>query len=236
MRSPTKVRAGTGRGFSSSQSTDKPATAEENRAFLERYKAGDVTARDDLIVRNMPLVAWCLTRFRVRPQDWDDLMSEGALGLYKAIEKYDPERSRSFATCAYWYINARIQKWFARQPLIPGKWLSKGPIREKAEFAEGPVVDSVGDSHTLDQFGKGKEDDDSIAEREERVKVVRAGLETLIPAARAIIKKQAGIGCPKQTYQQIGDELGVSKQAAQQCAEIHRGKLRAWLLERSEVI
>jgi len=64
-------------------------------------------ARDQLVARNMLLVAKHARAFSIRTivaLDVEDLIQEGAIGLCRAAEKFDPARGCAFSTYAVWWI------------------------------------------------------------------------------------------------------------------------------------
>jgi RNA polymerase sigma factor (sigma-70 family) len=64
-------------------------------------------ARDQLVARNMLLVAKQARAFSIRTivaLDVEDLIQEGAIGLIRAAEKFDPARGCTFSTYAVWWI------------------------------------------------------------------------------------------------------------------------------------
>ena len=75
--------------------TAEPRTsiATDEVALLERYhRDGDLQARTMLIERMMPLVRHIARRYANRGEPLDDLVQVGAVGLIKAVDRFDPER------------------------------------------------------------------------------------------------------------------------------------------------
>lgn len=73
---------------------------EEERDCLERYAAGDQSARDELIVHNLRLVAHIVKKYYTQSGDQDDLISIGTIGLIKGISTFKPDRNVRLATYA----------------------------------------------------------------------------------------------------------------------------------------
>ena len=61
-------------------------------------RAGDETARIELIERNLRLVVSVAKRYSGMGLPFEDLIQEGNIGLMKAVEKFDPERGYRFST------------------------------------------------------------------------------------------------------------------------------------------
>ena len=69
----------------------KPLSAQEEKSCLDAYQRGDTKARDILVERNLRLVAHVVKKYQGLPDDLDDLISIGTIGLIKAvISLYEP--------------------------------------------------------------------------------------------------------------------------------------------------
>jgi RNA polymerase primary sigma factor len=70
---------------------------------------GDREARNRLVMANLRLVVAIARDFRGRGLEWDDLISEGNLGLIRAAEKFDPKFELRFGVYAAYWIKANIR-------------------------------------------------------------------------------------------------------------------------------
>ena len=73
---------------------------EETFALIERSHHGDKEAREQLVEENMGLVWSVVKRFTGRGTDMEDLFQIGAMGLLKAIDKFDTSFEVKFSTYA----------------------------------------------------------------------------------------------------------------------------------------
>lgn len=71
-----------------------------------------MSARDDFIARNLPLVHSLANRFRGRGIDYEELFAAGSLGLVKAYDKFDESRGLCFSTYAVPVILGEIRRLF----------------------------------------------------------------------------------------------------------------------------
>ncbi|MBQ8753082.1 MAG: sigma-70 family RNA polymerase sigma factor [Clostridia bacterium] len=71
-----------------------------------------MTAREDTICRNMPLVHSCARRFIGRGLEYDDLYQAGCVGLIKAVDGFDESRGLCFSTYAVPVILGEIKRLF----------------------------------------------------------------------------------------------------------------------------
>ncbi|WP_143172598.1 sigma-70 family RNA polymerase sigma factor, partial [Actinacidiphila paucisporea] len=70
-------------------------------------------ARNTLIEMNMSLVHFSARRFRSRgPEEWEDILQVGTIGLIKAIDRFDLSREVEFTTFAVPYIVGEMKRFF----------------------------------------------------------------------------------------------------------------------------
>lgn len=78
----------------------KPLSAKKEREYLEKCKAGDISARNKLVEHNLRLVAHIVKKYYATQADYDDLVSIGTIGLIKAINSYDLEKNIKLSSYA----------------------------------------------------------------------------------------------------------------------------------------
>jgi RNA polymerase primary sigma factor len=90
-------------------------TREEEIVLANRIKAGDKSARDHMISANLRLVVKIAYDYNNFGLPLLDLISEGNIGLIKAVERFDPEKGGKLSTYAAWWIKQSIKRALANQ-------------------------------------------------------------------------------------------------------------------------
>ena len=90
-------------------------TKEEEVELADRIKFGCEKAREKLIVSNLRLVVKIAHDFKSLGLPLADLISEGNIGLMRAVEKFDPEKGAKFSSYAAWWIKQSMRRGLANQ-------------------------------------------------------------------------------------------------------------------------
>ena len=90
-----------------------PILSEKEEYMLaKRWQTkGDTKAARKLITSHLRLVAKIAFGFRGYKLPMEDLISEGNVGLMKAVKKFDPEKGFRLSTYAMWWIKASINEF-----------------------------------------------------------------------------------------------------------------------------
>lgn len=88
-------------------------TAEQEVALARRIQKGDDAARQAMIQANLRLVVRIARDYEDFGLPFMDLISEGNLGLIKAVERFDPDKGGKLSTYAAWWIKQSIKRALA---------------------------------------------------------------------------------------------------------------------------
>lgn len=93
----------------------KLLTPEEEIELAARIKKGDKKAREQMIKANLRLVVKIAHDYEGFGLPLLDLISEGNIGLMKAVERFDPSKGGKLSTYGSWWIKQSIKRALANQ-------------------------------------------------------------------------------------------------------------------------
>ena len=182
----------------------KPLSAKEEKSCLDAYQRGDTKARDILVERNLRLVAHVVKKYQGLPDDLDDLISIGTIGLIKAVMTYDPQKGNRLAAYAARCIDNELLMYLRSKKKTAREISLYEPIgidKEGNEIHLLDIVESEGED-IAEQYNR-KEDakrlylylDSELKEQEKQVLLLRYGLG----------------GKEEFTQKQVAANLGISR-------------------------
>jgi len=122
----------------------KQLTPEEEIGLVARTKKGDRKARERLIKGNLRRVVKISREFENNGLSLLDLISEGNIGLIKAVECFEPTKGNKFSTFSAWWIKQYIKRALANQSKTIPRQLDNG---NQAGLVRFPV-EGVRSSHS----------------------------------------------------------------------------------------
>ena len=179
----------------------KPMSAKQEKDAFSRLSAGDSKAREEIICRNLRLVAHIAKKYYSASDDQDDLVSIGTIGLIKAVDSFNSEKGARFATYAARCIENELLMHFRAGKKTQGTLSLGDPIDGDADGSL-TLNDVMADAFLLDEAYDEKEETNclyrairQLNEREKKNLILRYGL-----GARAPL-----------TQQQVAQHLGISR-------------------------
>jgi RNA polymerase primary sigma factor len=132
----------------------KLLTPQEEIELAARIKRGDKKAREQMIKANLRLVVKIARDYEGIGLPLLDLISEGNIGLMKAVERFDPAKGGKLSTYGSWWIKQSIKRALANQsktirlPVHLVDKISKmrrTAMRLQEEFGREPTDEELGE-------------------------------------------------------------------------------------------
>ena len=130
-------------------------TPKEEIELARRIEKGDAEARERMIRANLRLVVYIAKHYASRSYGLSllDLIQEGNMGLFKAVERYNWRRGVRFPTYARWWIRQAITQAIRHQapevrPVISKYTQARERLRR--ELGRDPEPEEVAESLDVD--------------------------------------------------------------------------------------
>ena len=177
---------------------------EQESECLKKMKNGDLEARNELIERNMRLVAHVAKKYQSQEDEMEDQISIGTIGLIKAVETYKEDYGSRLATYAARCIDNELLMHFRAKKKTSKEVSLYEPIGTDKEGNQIQLLDVVV-----------SEDEDVVELLEQDRKVRR--LNEIIPQTLSgrelfiIINRYGLYGKKTMTQREIARKLGISR-------------------------
>lgn len=181
-----------------------PLSQNEEKDCLDRLKNGDKSAKDELILRNMRLVAHVAKKYQNGEEEIEDLISIGTIGLLKAVSTFDFDYGNRFATYAIRCIENELLMHFRRTKKTKLEVSLFEPIGTDKEGKQIHLMEVL------------LVDDVDVARQMEihrDIDLLKLHLDEVLTKREAlIIKKRYGLcGEEELTQREIAKSLGISR-------------------------
>ncbi len=176
-------------------------SSKEEKELLERFKKGDIAAKNTLIEHNLRLVAHIVKKYLSTGTEQDDLISIGTIGLIKAINTFDESKGIKLGTYASKCIDNEILMHFRNLKKTSQDISISEPIDSDSEgnpltlmdiiCVEDSVIDRVDNKIMEEKLYRFIEEISD--EREKMIIILRYGLYGSIPLTQKQIAKKLDI-------------------------------------------
>lgn len=208
----------------------KPISREKEKELLIKAKDGDLKAQNEILTSNLRFVFNIASRYKGNGAAISDLISEGNLGLVKAIQKFDTSKDVKFISYAVWWIRNAMQE-FIKKRQASLNIEKEEEILNKPLFSKG-IPDSEDEwIERRDVVLSDEEDEEKRELHKNQRKVIDTLMSKLCGREKAIIEKYYGIyGNKSKNLEELGKELGITKERVRQIKEQGLKKLRSEIL------
>jgi RNA polymerase sporulation-specific sigma factor len=190
-------------GFVAGNHFPLPLSEDEEKACLEAFRRGDVTSRNVLVEHNLRLVAHIVKKFDPNPQEIEDMISIGSIGLVKAINTYQEDKGTRLATYASKCIENEILMHLRATKNEKTELHLFDPLSSEEEEGEVSYIDIVRDEEP---------DVAEVVTAKVQAESVLTRLCVLDDKERGVLELRYGLGGkPQKTQREIAKLLGISR-------------------------
>jgi RNA polymerase primary sigma factor len=132
----------------------EPLSREEEHELAIKAKNGDKEAINKLVHSNLKFVVKIASRYQNRGLSLAELISEGNMGLIKAIEKFEPDKEYKLISYAVWWIKQRILFALAEKTNVIRLPLGKANLANKVKAAQDSIFKSSGKKASVEEIAK----------------------------------------------------------------------------------
>ena len=200
----------------------KPISRKEEKRLIIEAKNDNLEAKNKILTSNLRFVFDVARKYRGSGVPMADLISEGNIGLTKAIGKFDETKGVKFISYAVWWI---------RQSILD--CIKKTKSTSDMETRESDFEPDANDFN-IASVGFVEEDDDYEMSQDKICGKVGELLDTLSERERDIVKLYFGIGGNKEcNLGDISEKYGLSKERVRQIKKNALKKMRVKVMSES---
>ncbi len=122
----------------------EPLSREEEHELAIRAQNGDQEAFDKLVHANLKFVVTVAAKYQNKGLSLAELISEGNVGLIKAIKKFDPSKNIKLISYAVWWIKQSILLALAEKTDLIRVPLGKTNSVNKIKMARAKIFSELG--------------------------------------------------------------------------------------------
>ena len=186
------------------KSFPQPLTAAEEKYYMQKYTEGDLEAKHILIERNLRLVAHIVKKYQPPPEEMEDLLSIGTIGLMKAVVTFDPDKSARLASYAARCIENEVLMYLRGQKKSSKEVSLYEPIGTDREGNEIQLFDVI-EMNEEDVYRR-------LERKEDVIRLYQQVESVLSQRERMVLKLRYGLYNEEEyTQREIAAMLGISR-------------------------
>jgi len=210
-------------GIAQGDSFPKPLSRSEEEQLLLRFRQGDLEARNLLVEHNLRLVVHIIKKYYTQPEEAEDLISIGTIGLIKGINTYKGDRGVRLATYASRCIENEVLMHF------------RSLKKSAGDMSLSEALDLDGEGGSLSMMDVLAVEDDMaerIGDMELCAQLRHCVKSCLSPREAEIISLRYGLGgAAPLTQRETAEKCGISRSYVSRIEKKALEKLRQALGE-----
>lgn len=207
----------------------KPLTKAKERRLLKKCKKGNLKAKNEILEANLRFVFDIAKHYTGRGVPISELISDGNMGLLRAIEKFDESKDVKFISYAVWWIRQAMLESIKKRNAI--SFVEIEPNTDNDSSMDKKLIEDDEDDASFNNEFSNENDEKSREVTENQRNIITSLIGTLSDRERDIVENYYGINDKKElTLTDIGKKYNLSSERVRQIKLNAIRKLRSKIL------
>jgi len=207
----------------------KPLTKSREKRLLRLCKKGNIKAQNEIIESNLKFVFDIARHYTGRGVPISDLISEGNMGLLRAIDKFDETKDVKFISYAVWWIRQYMLDSIRKKKLLNIVEIENSETNTSLESSISDDEDEIVGSNDKAFSNEIEEYKRELSQSQKEV--IKKLLNCLNKREREIIESYYGINDKEElNLSEIGEKFGLTSERVRQIKLSAFKKLRTSMM------
>ena len=207
----------------------KPLTKAKEKRLLKKCKKGNLKAKNEILEANLRFVFDIAKHYTGRGVPISELISDGNMGLLRAIEKFDESKDVKFISYAVWWIRQAMLESIKKRNAI--NFVEIEPNIDNDASMDKKLIEDDEDDTSFNNDFSNENDEKSREVTENQRNIITSLIGTLSDRERDIVENYYGINDKKElTLTDIGKKYNLSSERVRQIKLNAIRKLRSKIL------
>lgn len=209
----------------------KPLTKAKEKRLLKLSRKGNLKAKNEILEANLKFVFDIAKHYTGRGLSISELISEGNMGLLRAIEKFDEEKDIKFISYAVWWIRQAMLEAIKKKKML--KMVEIDPTESNDVIFERKIADDEDEriGGASDVGFSNEADEHKMELKANQKEVIGKLLNSLNSREKEIIEHYYGLSNKRElTLNEIGKKYNLSSERVRQVKLTAIRKLRSSMM------
>jgi len=207
----------------------KPLTKAKERRLLKKCKKGNLKAKNEILEANLRFVFDIARHYTGRGVPISELISDGNMGLLRAIEKFDESKDVKFISYAVLWIRQAMLESIKKKNSI--NFVEIEPNTDNDSYMDKKLIEDDEDDISFNHDFSNENDEKSREVTDNQRNIIKNLIGTLSDRERDIVENYYGINDKKElTLTDIGKKYNLSSERVRQIKLNAIRKLRSKIL------
>lgn len=207
----------------------KPLTKSREKRLLRLCKKGNIKAQNEIIESNLKFVFDIARHYTGRGVPISDLISEGNMGLLKAIDKFDETKDVKFISYAVWWIRQYMLDSIRKKKLLNIVEIENSETNTSLESSISDDEDEIVGNNDKAFSNEIEEYKRELSQSQKEI--IKKLLNCLNKREREIIESYYGINDKEElNLSEIGEKFGLTSERVRQIKLSAFKKLRTSMM------